>query len=277
MSESRGAPPLGASLRARLLLFGVAIAAIASAFLWLPVRDLSERALEGLAGLGAWGPVLVGVLYVPATLAGFPCSWITLGSGFLFGGGPTALAVVAGSNIGANAAFLLGRGIARRPVEAWVAARPRFAAIDRAVAREGFRVVLLLRLTPLVPYNLLNYALGTTRVRLAVHALATALGMLPATLLNAYLGAGARDLASVLSAESLEGAAGTASARILLVVRIGAFLLLTVVTARMARRILRGEGLEPVEGAAGVSAEARPAGEPGRNPRPGGGIEPIRR
>src|SRR5439155_1410723 len=91
------------------------------------------------------------------------------------------------ATLGASAAFLVGRYLARAAVERRIAANPRFAAIDRAVGAEGRKIVFLLRLSPVFPFNLLNYALGLTRVRFADFFLAS-VGMLPGTVLYVYSG-----------------------------------------------------------------------------------------
>jgi uncharacterized membrane protein YdjX (TVP38/TMEM64 family) len=138
------------------------------------------------AGLG--GALLFAGAYVLGTLLFFPGSVLTLAAGFLYGLVGGMAVVVPGSILGALLAFLLGRTVLRRPTERLLRRHPRFAAVDTAVAENGFRVVLLLRLSPLFPFNLLNYGLGVTRVPLLPYLLGSALGMLPGTLLYVYLG-----------------------------------------------------------------------------------------
>src|SRR5450631_4770541 len=113
------------------------------------------------AGLG--GALLFAGAYVLGTLLFFPGSVLTLAAGFLYGLVGGMAVVVPGSILGALLAFLLGRTVLRRPTERLLRRHPRFAAVDTAVAENGFRVVLLLRLSPLFPFNLLNYGLGVTR------------------------------------------------------------------------------------------------------------------
>ena len=88
----------------------------------------------------------------------------------------------------ATLAFVLGRTVARGWIARRIAGSPRFAAVDEAIGENGFRIVLLLRLSPLFPFNLLNYALGLTRLSLRDYVVASALGMLPGTILYVYLG-----------------------------------------------------------------------------------------
>lgn len=145
-------------------------------------------------GLGRWGPVAFIAGYALATVAFVPGSLLTLAAGAIFGlGRGTALVLVA-ATLGASAAFLISRYLARGLVERRLAGNERFAAIDRAIGTEGRRMVLLLRLSPVFPFNLLNYALGLTRVRF-VDYLVASIGMLPGTLLYVYYGKVAGDLA----------------------------------------------------------------------------------
>jgi uncharacterized membrane protein YdjX (TVP38/TMEM64 family) len=162
----------------------------------LETRALLEDALGWIAGLGPWGPALFVLLYVAATVLLLPAVVLTLGAGAVFGV-VTAFAVVsAGATLGAVAAFLIGRYVARDWVARRVAASARLGAIDEAVAREGWKIVLLTRLSPAFPFVLLNYAYGLTRVSLRQYALASWIGMMPGIALYAYLGSLAGDLAA---------------------------------------------------------------------------------
>src|SRR5207247_1074266 len=113
-------------------------------------------------GLGAWGPVVFIAGYVLAPVAFVPGVLLTLAAGAIFGLVQGVLYVFVAATLGASAAFLVGRYLARAAVEPRIAANPRFAAIDRAVGAEGRKIVFLLRLSPVFPFNLLNYALGLT-------------------------------------------------------------------------------------------------------------------
>src|SRR5688500_5561723 len=116
--------------------------------------------------MGLGGAALFGAVYVVAVVAMVPGSILTLAAGCLYGPLWGTALISPASVLGATLAFLLGRSVARRWVEGKLRDRPRFQAVDRAVQGGGFRVVLLLRLSPLLPFNLLNYALGLTGVRL---------------------------------------------------------------------------------------------------------------
>jgi uncharacterized membrane protein YdjX (TVP38/TMEM64 family) len=190
--------------------------------------------------LGAWGPVIVGAAYVPATILFVPGSALTLGAGLLFGVVRGTIAVSIGSTLGSTAAFLLGRTLARSWIEARLAPDPRFRSIDRAVAENGFKIVLLTRLSPIFPYNLLGYAFGVTNVRLRDYLLASWLGMLPGTITYVYLGSAVRSAGEVLSG-NVEG--GIAE-KILFATGLLATVAVTALVTRAARDALREEAPE---------------------------------
>jgi len=171
--------------------------AVAALVVFLPVEEWTVALLARIERLGAWAGVVLAALWIPAALLLVPGSLITLGTGFLLGVGWGMVTVSIGSTLGAVAAFLAGRTLARDRVRAWIAGRPRFLAVDRAVETGGLGIVLLTRLSPLLPYNFLNYAYGLTGVRLRDYLLGSWAGMLPGTLLYVVLGSTAQALASL--------------------------------------------------------------------------------
>lgn len=185
--------------------------------------------------LGPLGPAVFVLGYALAVVAFVPGSLLTLAAGAIFGLVEGTLWVFAAATLGATLAFLLGRYAARGLVERRLAGDPRFAAIDDAIGREGLKIVLLLRLSPVFPYNLLNYGLGLTRVRLA-HYVAGSVGMLPGTLLYVYSGKLAGDVAAAAGGAPVARGPGY-----WLVVGLGfaATVAVTVVVTRIARRALR--------------------------------------
>ena len=188
-------------------------------------------------GLGAWGPVVFVLGYAVAAVAFIPGSLLTLAGGAIFGLWKGTLLVFVGATLGSIGAFLVSRYVARGAVERRIAGEPRFAAIDRAVQREGLKITFLLRLTPVVPFVLLNYALGLTRVRLVDYALAC-IGMLPATLLYVYYGKVAGDLAQLAAGVGRERGWGDyVGWGVGLVATIAA----TTIIVRIARRALGEE------------------------------------
>lgn len=185
----------GGGGRTRVVVIAVAVAALLLLAYLLDARAWLASALEWIRGLGPWGPVAFCVLYVVACVLLLPGSVLSLGAGVVFGLATGIVVVSVSATLGATAAFLVGRYLARDWVERTIAAAPRFQAIDAAVAREGWKIVGLLRLSPVVPFNLLNYAFGVTRVRLRDYVLASWVGMLPGVVLYVYLGSLAGDLA----------------------------------------------------------------------------------
>jgi uncharacterized membrane protein YdjX (TVP38/TMEM64 family) len=185
-------------------------------------------------GLGVFGPLAFVLGYALAVVGFVPGSALTLASGAIFGVAKGTVFVFAAALLGSTAAFLLARHGARSAIERRIAGDTRFAAIDRAIGREGRKIVFLLRLSPIFPFNLLNYALGLTRVRLADYVIAGA-GMLPGTLLYVYLGSAA--------GQAVAAAGGAAPGRspaewALFGVGLAATLVVTLYVTRIARRAL---------------------------------------
>jgi uncharacterized membrane protein YdjX (TVP38/TMEM64 family) len=171
--------------------FGAVVAVLAAvALLLLLGRRLGAYVpafRQWVAGLGAWAPLVFILGYAVAAVAFVPGSPFTLAAGAVFGLVRGTIYAFLGASLGATAAFLVARYAARGWVERRLAGHPRLAALDRAVGREGGRLVALVRLSPAFPFNLLNYALGLTRVRFVAYLLAC-FAMLPGTLLYAYYG-----------------------------------------------------------------------------------------
>ena len=159
--------------------------------------------LAWLEGLGPWGPVVFVLLYLPACMFMFPDILPNAAAGAIWGVGVGTVVVSLGRLLGSTATFLLARGIAGRWVERKMAADPRFAAVAEAVGRKGFRIVVLLRLCPLFPVIMLNYALGLTRVSLPAYATGTLIGMIPRTLFVAYVGSGTRSLVDLACGDGM--------------------------------------------------------------------------
>ena len=189
---------------------------------------------EWVQGLGVWGPVVFVIGYAVAVVAFAPGSVLTLGAGAIFGLAAGSVYVFAAATLGACAAFLVARHLARSAIERKLEGNERFAAIDRAVGNEGRKIVFLLRLSPIFPFNLLNYALGLTSVRFADYALAS-VGMIPGTLLYVYIGSVVGDLAALAAGET--GGQDTAQ-RIFFIAGLLVTAVVTVFVTRVARRAL---------------------------------------
>lgn len=192
------------------------------------------RFAQWVESLGVWGPLVFSLGYVVAVVAFVPGSLLTLAAGAIFGLGRGFVYVFIAASIGACAAFLVSRYVARQWVEQKLAGNPKFAAIDRAIAKEGRKIVFLLRLSPAFPFNLLNYALGLTQVRFADYAVAC-LGMLPGTLLYVYYGKLAGDVAALAGGAAPERGAEYYA---VLIVGLLATIVVTTIVTRTARKAL---------------------------------------
>jgi uncharacterized membrane protein YdjX (TVP38/TMEM64 family) len=158
--------------------------------LWWGGRSVAPHVVPIVSAvhrLGPLGPALFILVYIVAVVAFIPGSWFTFAGGAVFGLLPTMVYAFVGATVGSTAAFLLGRHAARRFVARHLMS-PRFVAIDRAVCARGGRIVFLLRLSPIAPFNLLNYVLGLTTLTVRDFLVAST-GMIPGTFLYAYAGA----------------------------------------------------------------------------------------
>jgi uncharacterized membrane protein YdjX (TVP38/TMEM64 family) len=159
-------------------------------------QDLLRSALRWVESLGYIGGLVFMLIYIVSTVAFIPGSVLTLGAGVLFGVVLGSIYVFVGATLGAIAAFLVGRYLARNWVSKKIEGNQEFAAIDRALAHAGFKIVLLTRLSPVFPFNLLNYAFGVTGVTFKDYTLAS-VGMFPGTVMYVYIGSLAGDIARI--------------------------------------------------------------------------------
>ena len=197
-------------------------------------RDTVASFLEWVQGIGSWGAVLFAAAYVPAAVLFVPGSLLTLGAGFVFGLATGTVIVSLGSAAGAAAAFIVARRVAHDWVARRVARQPTLAAIGRAVETDGFKIVLLTRLSPVFPFNLLNYAYGLTSVPFSTYVVASWIGMLPGTIMYVYLGSAANSLAALVSGETPRSAGQQA----LFVLGLAATVAVAIIVTRRARRAL---------------------------------------
>ena len=219
----------------KVILFIVIVVGLVTGTILLPVKDWLIRGLEWTQGLGIWGPVFVVAFYILACVLFLPGSILTLGAGFLFKVVVGTITVSIGSTLGASAAFLVGRTVARNWIAGKIAQNEKFTAIDEAVAQQGFKIVLLTRLSPVFPFNLLNYAFGLTKIAFWKYVLASWIGMIPGTIMYVYFGAGLRSLADVAAGQVEKGAAG----RIFFWLGLVATIVVTVFVTRVARKALK--------------------------------------
>ncbi len=198
-------------------------------------RDTIAAFLEWVQRAGLWGALLFGLAYIPAAVLLVPASVMTLGAGFVFGVAKGTAIVSLGSTAGAAAAFIVARTVGHDWVVGRTAAWPALGAVARAVENEAFKVVLLTRLAPLFPFNLLNYAFGLSSVPFRTYLLASWIGMLPGTIMYIYLGAGAQSVAALLSGELRR----THGQQVLFAVGLAATVAVTTFITRSATRALR--------------------------------------
>jgi len=222
-----------------VIRFRAAVAAIAVALLiWLGGRWAGPRMLGVIVDVRQWGlvaPVAFMLLYALSVVALVPASVLTMAGGAVFGLMRGVAFSFGGALLGSTVAFLLGRYVARRVIERKLATMPRFAAIDRAVSAQGRRIVFLLRLSPIVPFNFLNYALGVTSISIKDFAIASA-GMLPGAVMYAYAGKVTGEALALAGQAELPK---NASYYAILVAGLAATLAATTVITRTARRALR--------------------------------------
>jgi len=226
-------------LRICVLLLILAGAVTALVIFRAEVQEELTAFFDWVRNLEPWqGAVLVAAVYVPACVFFVPGSLITLGAGYALGVVWGTIAVSLGSVTGASAAFLAGRFLVRDWIESKVAKNPRFLAIDRAVGEQGFKIVLLTRLSPVFPFTLLNYAYGLTRVRFRDYFLASWIGMLPGTILYVYIGSVAKSLADLV-ADLLAGKIGEGlGPKIQLGIGLVLALAVTIYVTRVAKKAL---------------------------------------
>jgi len=179
-----------------LLITPPAFALESSASTGFNPQTILFNALTWVDSLGSVGAIAFIIIYILATVAFFPGSILTFGAGVVFGLVLGSFYVFIGATIGSAAAFLVGRYLARGWVAEKIQGNNKFQAIDEAVGKEGLKIVLLTRLSPIFPFNLLNYAYGVTGVSLKDYLLGSA-GMIPGTIMYVYIGSLAGSLATI--------------------------------------------------------------------------------
>jgi uncharacterized membrane protein YdjX (TVP38/TMEM64 family) len=217
----------------------IGLAALAIALLIaarvLPVRQWLAEFDDSITLLGNLGIILFMAVYILATVMLFPASVLTVGAGFVFGVFLGTVTVSIAATTGAALAFLIARYVARDQIQQMLGSNQKLKQVDRAIGEQGPKLVFLLRLSPLIPFNLSNYFYGLTAVGFWPYVLASWIGMLPGTLLYVCLGAAGRT--------GLSGAAGQTSNRspweyLLFGIGLIATVIVTVWLTRIARREL---------------------------------------
>jgi uncharacterized membrane protein YdjX (TVP38/TMEM64 family) len=171
-----------------LIVIIVIVIALFLAMRFLPVEQWLRNFNDWVGQMGVAGIFIFIGVYAVATVLLAPGAILTIGAGFAFGLWKGFLAVSAGATLGASLAFLVARFIARDKVEAIAKGNEKFRNIDNAIGKQGAKLVFLLRLSPVIPFNLSNYFYGLTSVKFWPYVLASWIGMMPGTFLYVYIG-----------------------------------------------------------------------------------------
>lgn len=183
-----------------LVKIALLVAALVAASIFWPIHEWMQELIIWVRASGLWGVVIFALVYILAVVLLVPGSILTLGAGFVYGPFWGTLLVSPVSVAAATIAFMLARGRLRPWVKQKVESNKHFDVVDKAVGQQGFKIVMLLRLSPVFPFTFLNYALGLTGVKARSYVLASFIGMLPATFLYTYLGSLVTSVSELASA-----------------------------------------------------------------------------
>jgi uncharacterized membrane protein YdjX (TVP38/TMEM64 family) len=172
----------------RLATLIAIVVALFLAMKFLPVQQWLRSFNDWVGQMGVAGIFIFIIVYAIATVLLAPGAILTIGAGFAFGIWKGFLAVSGGATLGASLAFLVARFIARDKIEAIAKGNEKFRNIDSAIGKQGAKLIFLLRLSPVIPFNLSNYFYGLTGVKFWPYVLASWIGMMPGTLLYVYIG-----------------------------------------------------------------------------------------
>ncbi len=226
------------------LRIGIGVALLAGIVILvrvLPVGEWLGQFQAWVTGLGRLGYLLYALVYAVCCVLFVPASVLTLGAGAIYGVARGAGVVLVGATLGATLSFLLARTVLRAKVEGMTAGNARFRALDRAIGKEGAKIVFLVRLAPVFPFTYINYAFGLTGVRTAPYVLASFFGMIPGTFAYVYLGSAAANAAT---------GEMDATRKIIQIAGAVVALIVTIFVARIATRAIRQAGVDEQAGAA---------------------------
>ena len=218
------------------LALGILVAILLIAlFRYFHVSEVLKQSLDWISSLGPWAPLIFIMVYIFACVFFIPGSILTLGAGVIFGVVKGSLIVSIAATLGATAAFLVGRYFIREAIAKKIEGNPKFKAVDEAVAKEGWKIVGLIRLSPIFPFNLSNYAFGLTQVSLRDYFFASWIGMIPGTLMYVYIGSLAGSLATLGTEKHVRTPAEWA----LYGVGLAATVTVTIFVTRIAKKALQ--------------------------------------
>ena len=180
------------SATGRIAVLTVILMALFLAMRFLPVQQWLRSFNDWVGQMGTVGILVFIVVYALATVLLAPGSILTIGAGFAFGLWKGFLAAWTGATLGASLAFLVARFVARDKIESIAKRNEKFRKIDNAIGKQGAKLIFLLRLSPVIPFNLSNYFYGLTAVKFWPYVLASWVGMMPGTFLYVYIGAASK-------------------------------------------------------------------------------------
>jgi uncharacterized membrane protein YdjX (TVP38/TMEM64 family) len=221
----------------RLVALIVIVITLFLAMKFLPVQEWLRNFNSWVAHMGVAGIFIFIGVYAVATVLLAPGSILTIGAGFAFGLWKGFLAVSAGSTLGAALAFLVARFIARDRVEAIAKGNDKFRRIDNAIGKQGAELIFLLRLSPVIPFNISNYLYGLTSVKFWPYVLVSWIGMIPGTFLYVYIGTASQ--AAVSAAASGQAVKHGWQYWALTSVGLAATVIVTIWITKIARNALR--------------------------------------
>ena len=215
----------------------VLLVAVLVAFHYLPVTEEVPRFLDWVHGLGPAGGLVLGLVYAVGTVLFLPGSLLTMAAGFLYGPFWGSVIASPASVLGATAAFLLGRTTARGWIRKRMESSERFKALQEGITRDGLKMLVLIRLSPVFPFNIVNYAFGLTKIRLRDFVIGSWIAMLPSTVLYVYLGSLVPRAASLSSGAHSSGG-GKNLERVFFWVGLAATAAVAYFATRLARKTL---------------------------------------
>ncbi|HVT02140.1 MAG TPA: TVP38/TMEM64 family protein [Thermoanaerobaculia bacterium] len=242
-SEKKGLPIV------KIVVGVLILAGIIVLFRVLPVADWLKQFQAYVKDLGAVGYVVYALVYALCCILFVPASVLTLGAGAIFGLVAGTIVVVLGATLGATLSFLLARTVMRKKIEGMTSGNAKFQALDKAIAKEGAKIVFLIRLSPVFPFTYINYGFGLTGVKTVPYILATLFGIIPGTFAFVYIGNAAAG-----------AAAGGASHAKTIINIVGAIatLLVTIVVAKVAANAIKKAGVDETPAATPPAATQTP-------------------
>jgi uncharacterized membrane protein YdjX (TVP38/TMEM64 family) len=237
--DSHGSKEPPSNSKAKVLISLLILTLVVIALWKYPVIPATLSIVEWINNNGTLGYLVFVVAYIAGSVLLLPGTILTLGAGFIWSVVLGSVLVSIASTLGATASFFVGRYLARDWVAKKVESKPGFQSIDKAVSKEGFKIVLLTRLSPIFPFNILNYAYGITGVKARDYILASWLGMIPGTIMYVYFGSLITEFAQLASGNAGDNPAGKIFYYLGLVVTV----IVTIFVTKLARKALKRQDM----------------------------------